>query len=74
MSLKFDRIQPWTALLAALDQVKKSFIREYSKCMYFDDLLSGELSLPFGLLVYKELTKIIFIYSFDHDQIHKQVH
>ena len=35
--------------LAALDQFKKSFIREYSK--YFDDLLSDERSLPFGLLV-----------------------
>ena len=31
MSLKFSRIQPWTAELAALDQFKKSFIREYSK-------------------------------------------
>ena len=31
MSLKFGRIQPWTAELAALDQLKKSFIREYSK-------------------------------------------
>ena len=30
-------------------QFKKSLIREYSK--YFDDLLSGERSLPFGLLV-----------------------
>ena len=49
MSLKFGRIQPWTAELAALDQFKKSFIQEYSK--YFDDLLSGERSLPFGLLV-----------------------
>ena len=50
MSLKFGRVQPWTAELAALDQFKKSFIREYSK--YFDDLLSGERSLPFGLLVF----------------------
>ena len=37
--------------LAALDQFKKSFIREYSK--YFDGLLSGERSLPLGLLVFK---------------------
>ena len=50
MSLKFGRIHPWTAELAALDQFKKSFIREHSK--YFDDLLSGELSLPIGLLVF----------------------
>ena len=49
MSLKFGRIQPWTAELAALDKLKKSYIREYSK--YFDDLLSGERLLPFGLLV-----------------------
>ena len=50
MSLKFGRIQPWTAELAALDQFKKSFIRGYSK--YFDGQLSGERSLDFGLLVY----------------------
>ena len=49
MSLKFGRIQPWTAELASLDKFKKSFMREYSK--YFDDLLSGERSLPFGPLV-----------------------
>ena len=35
--------------LAALDKLKKSFIRQYSK--YFDDLLSGERWLPYGLLV-----------------------
>ena len=38
--------------LAALDQFKKSLnllLENYSK--YFDDLLSGERSLPFGLLV-----------------------
>ena len=49
MSLKCDRIQPWTAELATLDQFQKYFIREYSK--YFDDLLSGERSLPLGILV-----------------------
>ena len=54
MSLKFCRIQPWTAELAALDKFKKSFIQEYSK--YFDDLLSGERSLPFGLLVFPMLS------------------
>ena len=31
MSLKFGQLQPWTAELAALDQFKKSFNREYSK-------------------------------------------
>ena len=39
--------------LAALDQFKKSLnllLENYSK--YFDDLLSGERSLPFGLLVF----------------------
>ena len=49
---EFGRIQPWTAELAALDQFKKSLnllLENYSK--YFDDLLSGERSLPFGLLV-----------------------
>ena len=57
MSLKFGWIQPWTAELAALDQFKKSLnllLENYSK--YFDDLLSGERSLPFGLLVSKHLT------------------
>ena len=52
MSLKFGRTQPWTVALAALDQFKKSLnllLENYSK--YFDDLLSGQRSLPFGLLV-----------------------
>ena len=49
MIWKFGRIQPWTAELAALDQFKNLFLENYSK--YFDDLLSGERSLPFGLLV-----------------------
>ena len=49
MSLKFGRIQPWTADLAALDQFKKIFYSRIFKI--FDDLLSGERSLPFGLLV-----------------------
>ena len=55
MRLKFGQIQPWTAELAALDQFKKSLnllLENYSK--YFDDLLSGERSLPFGLLVYSK--------------------
>ena len=51
MSWKFGQIQPWTAELAALDQFKNLLVEIYSK--YFDDLLSGERSLPFGLLVYK---------------------
>ena len=49
MSLKFGQIKPWTAELAALDQFKNHLLENYSK--YFDDLLSGERSLPFGLLV-----------------------
>ena len=58
MNLKFGRIQPWTVELAALDQFKKSLnllLENYSK--YFDDLLSGERSLPFGLLVAYAKTK-----------------
>ena len=58
MSLKSNqKIQPLTAELAALDQFKKSLnllLENYSK--YFDDLLSGEQSLPFGLLVYFQLS------------------
>ena len=49
MSLKLGRIQPWTAELAALINLKNLLLENYSK--YFDDLLSGERSLPFGLLV-----------------------
>ena len=49
MSLKFGLIQPWTAELAALDQFINLLLENYSK--YFDELLSGERSLPFGLLV-----------------------
>ena len=49
MSLKFGRIQPWNAELAVHDQFKDLLLENYSK--YFNDLLSGERSLPFGLLV-----------------------
>ena len=55
MSLKFGEIQPWTEELPALDQFKKSFIREYSK--YFDDLLSGERLLPLGYLFLAHLSQ-----------------
>ena len=48
MSLKFGRIQPWTAELAALDHFINLLLENCSE--YFDDLLSGERS--FGLLVY----------------------
>ena len=57
MSLKFGRIQPWTAELAALGQFKNLLLENYSK--YFDDLLSGERSLPFGLLVINDLPESI---------------
>ena len=40
-----------TAELAALDHLKKKILENYSK--YFDDFLSGERSLPFGLPVSK---------------------
>ena len=50
MSLKFGRIQAWTAELAALTNLKNLLLENYSK--YFDDLLSGERSLPFELLVF----------------------
>ena len=38
MSLKFGRIQPWTAELAALDKLKNILLENYSE--YFDDLLA----------------------------------
>ena len=52
MSLKFGRIQPWTAELAALDQFINLLLENCSK--YFDDLFSVERYLPFGLLVLKK--------------------
>ena len=55
---KFGRIRTGTAELAALDQFKNLLLENYSK--YFDDLLSGEQSFPFGLLVY---LKIAFLQS-----------
>ena len=53
MSLKFSQIQPWTAELAALDQLKKSFtyLRTIQNIL-MTCWLSGERSLPFGLLVW----------------------
>ena len=50
----------------ALDQFKKNLLENYSK--YFDDLLSGERSLPFGLLVlmFRNLLKyILYGYSLE---------
>ena len=52
MSYKFGQIQPWTAELAALDQLKKSFTYlRTTQNMLMTCWLSGERSLPFGLLV-----------------------
>ena len=45
-----------TLELAALDQLKNLLLEHYSK--YFSDFLSGERSLPFGLLV------VVFFFSF----------
>ena len=39
--------------VAALDQLKNLLLEHHSK--YFNDLLSGERSLPFGLLVINDL-------------------
>ena len=52
MSLKFDQIRSWTAELAALEPLEKSFtylrtIQDVSMTCW----LSGERSLPFGLFV-----------------------
>ena len=52
ISSKLGQIQPWTAELAALDQLKKSFT--YLRAIQNNLMtccLSGEQSLPFGLLV-----------------------
>ena len=40
MSLKFGQIQPWTAELAAIDRVTKSFTYLRTIQYYFDDLLA----------------------------------
>ena len=53
MSSNFGGIPPLTSELAALDQFEKSFILRIFKI--FDDLLSGERSLPFGLLVFLQV-------------------
>ena len=52
MSLKFGRIRPWAAELAALERLKKSFtyLRTIQN-IFMTFWLSGEQSLPFGLLV-----------------------
>ena len=49
----FGQIQPYTAELAALDRLKKSFtyLRRIQNS-FMTCWLSGERSLPFGLLVY----------------------
>ena len=53
MSWKFDQIPSWTAELAALDRVTKSFtyLRTIQNIL-MTCWLSGERSLPFGLLVW----------------------
>ena len=52
MSLKFGQIRPWTAQLAALDQLNKCFtyLRAIQNIL-MTCWLSGERSLPYGLLV-----------------------
>ena len=52
MRQKFGQIQSWTAELAALDQLKKSFtyLRTFQNILT-TCWLSGERSLFFGLLV-----------------------
>ena len=51
MSSKFDQFQAWNVELAALDQLKKSFTLETIQNILMTCWLSGERSLPFGLLV-----------------------
>ena len=51
MSLKFGQIRPWTVELAALEHLKKSFTYLRTiQTMFMKCCLSGEQSLPFGLL------------------------
>ena len=51
-------VQPLTAELAALDQLKKIFylLENYLKCLF-----SGERSLPFGLLVFENDVKYVHV-------------
>ena len=51
MSSKFGQIQPWTAELAALERVTKSFtyLLRTIQNILMTCWLSGERSLPFGL-------------------------
>ena len=57
MSSKFGQIQLWTAELAALDGLKKSFtyLRTIQNIL-MTCWLSGEQSFPLGLLVKKKET------------------
>ena len=49
MRSSFGKIQPWTVELAALERLKKIFF--YLRTVLMTCWLSGERSLPFGLLV-----------------------
>ena len=48
MSTNFGQIQPWTVELAALDRLKIVLLKNFFLLTCW---LSGERSLPFGLLV-----------------------
>ena len=65
MSSKFDQIRSWTAELAALEPLEKSFtylrtIQDVSMTCW----LSGERLLPFGLLVWLSRAKNYNILEF----------
>ena len=51
MSSKFGQIQAWNEELAALDQLKNIFYLKTIQNILMTCWLSGERSLPFGLLV-----------------------
>ena len=52
MRSSFGQIQPWTVELSALDRPKNSF---YLRTILMTCGLSGERSLPFGLLVIQDV-------------------
>ena len=59
MSSKFDQIRQWSAELASLERLKKSFTYlRINQNILMTCWLSVELSLPFGLLVFNIVKRL----------------
>ena len=70
MSSKFDQFQAWTVELAALDQLKKVLYFKTVQNILMTCWLSGERSLPFGLLVlFSYMESFLFEQLFEADSL-----